>query len=206
MSGIDFTVMVKIIETLFDAKNLRILMSGNYHFYSSSYQNDSSGWGGNTYARRENISRELNVNEIAANSSSVRRCMNSLNTKCNPISTPTSLYRSSYVSQIPANRGYKSTYSNRCPQAPPPPNAANPQYLRPTTEYGSRFPPPNPKPFISQDLVDRCSTASINTRSHRGAQVLSPQWNSTYRQSYCEKTRELSFSPAITFYNATNLR
>lgn len=177
----------------------------DYNFYTSIYQHDISKWGGRTYRVPENISREMDVNTSA--SSSVRRCMNSLKNTCRPVCTPTSLYRASYVPHMPTKRDlFSPSYSNRCPPSPALPDAPDPNVLRPTTEYGARYRPPNPKPFLSQDLVQRCSTASITTRSIRGEREYTPRWDTTYRKSYCEKTMEPKYSSTITFHSTTNLR
>ncbi|OHS93571.1 hypothetical protein TRFO_40156 [Tritrichomonas foetus] len=181
--------------------------SDPYNFYTSIYRHDVSRWGGRTHRKPENISREMDVSQIAATSSSVKRCMNSMTKTCRPVCTPTSLYRDSYVPHMPVTRGLFPIYSNRTPEAPAPPGAPDPSLLRPTTEYGSRYRPPNPKPFISQELTERCSTATVTTRSfNRQTHEVSPIWNTTYRASYCEKPYDPTYSSAITFHSATNLR
>lgn len=179
----------------------------DYNFYKSIYQNDISRWGGRTFRKPENISREMDVSQMAANSQSVSRCLNSMKTTCRPVCTPTSLYRASYVPHMPTRRGpFDPSYSNRCPESPPLPNAPDPSVLRPSTEYGSRYVYPHPKPYLSQDLVERCSTAAITTRNYRQTNDFSPQWDTTYRKGYCEKAMDAHYSPGITFHSTTNLR
>ena len=177
----------------------------DYNFYHSIYQNDLSRWGGLTYRKPENISREIDINAAAAESSTVTRCMKSMRTGCKPVYTPNSLQRDSYVPHFPVTRDVGPTFSPRCPEAPPPPEAANPELIRMSTEYGSHYRPPNPKPFLSRETVERWSTSStVKTRGM--GRNLAPEWDTCYRGTFCEKAADPKYSKPITFYSSTNLR
>ena len=176
-----------------------------YNFYHSIYQNDLSRWGGLTYRKPENISREIDINAAAAESSTVTRCMKSMRTGCKPVYTPNSLQRDSYVPHFPVTRDVGPTFSPRCPEAPPPPEAADPELIRMSTEYGSHYRPPNPKPFLSRETVERWSTSStVKTRGM--GRNLAPEWDTCYRGTFCEKAADPKYSKPITFYSETNLR
>ena len=177
----------------------------DYNFYHSIYQNDISRWGGQTYKKPENISREIDLTAAAGESSTVSRCMTSMRRGCRPVYTPNSLHRDSYVPHMPMTRDVGPTFSLRCPEAPPPPDAANPDLLKMTTEYGSHYTPPHPKPFVSQETIDKYSTSST-VRTRGIGRNFAPEWDTTYRATFCEKAADPKLSNGITFYSFTNRR
>ena len=178
-----------------------------YNFYTSIYRHDVSRWGGRTHNKPESISREMDVSQMAASSGSVRRCLNSMTRTCRPVSTPTSLYRDSYVPHMPVTRGLNPSYSNRQPIGAPPPDAPDPALLRPTTEHNDGYRPPVHKPFISNELTNRVSTAAYTTRTFKKqTHEVAPVWNTTYRADFCEKPYDPKYSTPVTFHSHTNLR
>jgi hypothetical protein len=176
-------------------------------YFTTIYRNDIARWGGMTYKRQqEDISREIDVSRTAASSSTVSRCMQSMRSGCRPVTTGTTLYRDSYVPHMASSRDIGPTYSRRCPAAPPPPDAADPSILRPTTEYGSKYRVPHPEPFLRPELVARCSTAHVTSRSIGREPQFCPGWDTTYRNHYCERVTRPVTSDAVTFHTHTGLR
>lgn len=179
----------------------------DYSFFTSSYRHDVSGWGGKSYGKPENVSRELDLASAASSSSTVTRCMKSMTSSCRPICTPTSTQRASYGAPAPFTRATTATYTTRVPKVPAPPDAPNMNLFKLTTEYGSRYQPPRAQPFIKQETINRCQTAAAVTRSSTAAsRGYNPTWNTSYRGSYCEQAANPRYSQAVTFHSNTNLR
>lgn len=177
-----------------------------YNYYTTIYRKDLAQWGGKTHKRPENISRTIDVSQMADSNGTVRRCMKSMCTGCRPVTTPTSLHRDSYIPHMPCTRGLGPTYTQRAPPSPAPPNRPDMNLFRPTTEYGSRYMYPQPDPFLKSETVERCSTTKITTRSFNQNGEMNPQWNTSYRGQFCEKAYDPKTSQAVTFHTHTHLR
>jgi hypothetical protein len=177
-----------------------------YNFYNTIYRNDISRWAGMTYKKPENISREIDLRRAAGESSTVSRCIESLRAGCRPVTTPHSLYQDSYVPHMPYKRGINASYTQRCPPSPAVPDAPDPQLLRPTTEYSSRYTVPDPEPFLPPELVARCSTACATARKIGTDGDYNPHWDTTYRHDYCERVTQPHTSHAVTFHSYTGMR
>lgn len=176
---------------------------GDYNFFDSSYRRNVARWGGMTHQKPECISREIDVNAAAAGSSTVTRCMISMRNGCRPVETPTSLQRDSYKWQGAITRNVGPTFNRRTPDGQGRPPAPDPDLLRPSTEYGSRYLRPRHDPYINNDTMDRCATAAIRTR---GMGAGCPAWNTSYRGQFCERVTTPHTSQAITFHTHTNMR
>jgi hypothetical protein len=178
----------------------------DYNFYNTIYRNDVSRWGGQTYKRPENISREIDIRRASTESSTVSRCLESLRAGYRPVATPHTLYQDSYVPHVPYKRGISTSYTRRCPASPALPDAPDPSVLRPTTEYSSRYAVPRPEPFLRPELVDRCSTARFTTRTIGNDGRYNPSWDTSYRRDYCERVTQPHTTQAVTFHSYTGMR
>jgi hypothetical protein len=177
-----------------------------YNFYNTSYRNDVSRWGGQTYKKPENISREIDLRQTASTSPGIARCLASMQANCRPVQTPNTLYRDSYVPHMPASRGIGPSYTRRAPPGSSIPDPPDPSILRHSTEYRSRYTIPRSEPFLPPELVDRCSTAKVTARTIGADRQFSPAWDTTYRRHYCEQVTHPQTTEAVTFHSTTGMR
>jgi hypothetical protein len=177
----------------------------DYDYYTTTYRWDLCRWAGRTHKVPENISREINVGKSAQTNGTVRRCIGSMQRGTRGVYTPSTLYQDSYIPHMAFTRDIGPSFSLRCPEGAPPPDAAKPELLRPSTEYGQRYIPPRAEPFLTSEFVDRCSTTKTRSRAIGDGPSV-PRWSTTYRRHYCEKAADLSTSRAVTFHTHTGLR
>ena len=95
--------------------------------FTSIYRHDISRWGGRTYRKPELESPTLSIEKASATNSTLKRCVQTMNTGCVPIQTEGTTYQSSYCSNIPASREEKHYFNFQKPTVKDPPAAPDPR-------------------------------------------------------------------------------
>ena len=182
----------------------KFVQDESHNYFTTSYRHDVSEYGGETFRVPENEQPTIDVNTVSATKRSLGRQMQRMEETA-PLLTPNSTYRASYVPHMPIPRDIQPTFNGLVPPPMELPDAPDESIFHATTEYGSKYLGKPGEPMINNTTLQRCyETRTVKNRSI-DVPTRPPQWETTYRDSYCNKVTDLNTSAAITVHNMGGL-
>ena len=182
----------------------KFVQDETHNYFTTSYRHDVSEYGGETFRVPEDEKINVDVPNLASTKKSIGRQMQQVEMN-GAIFTPDSTYRASYVCHGTMSRDVQPSFNGLVPPPMPLPDAPDESIFRATTEYGAKYRGKPGEPMLNQTTLQRCyETQTMKSRSI-DLPTRAPQWETTYRDSYCNKVTDLKTSPAITTHNMTHI-